>query len=47
MYNKNNNDQGKKEENYINIERTKKDIKYKMNKQFDNLSEQKREDNEN
>jgi hypothetical protein len=46
MNNENITNKGKKDENYINIERTKNDIKNKMNKQFDNLNEQKKEDNE-
>ena len=44
--NNGNNNKGKKDEHYINIERSKNDIKTKMNKEFDNLKEQKKEDNE-
>ena len=46
MNKENKNSQEKKDENYINIERTKTDIKSKMNKQFENLNDQKKENNE-
>ena len=46
MNNENNNPGEKKDEHYINIERTKNDIKLKMSQQFDNLNEQKKEEEE-
>ena len=34
------------DENYINIERSNNDIKLKMSQQFDNLNEQKKDEDE-
>ena len=42
----NNSNDDKKDENFINIETTKSDIKTKMNQQFDNLNNLKKEEDE-
>ena len=48
LFGMNNDDtnKGEKDENCINIERTNNDIKSKMNKQFDSIDEQKKEEDE-
>ena len=46
MNNENKINKGENDENFINIERTNNDIKSKMNKQFDNLDDQKKEEDE-
>ena len=46
MNNEINNDKGQNVEDYINIERSNNNIKNKMSQQFDNLNQQKKEDDE-
>ena len=46
MDNENKSKEGEKDENCINIERSNNDLKNKMNKQFDNLNDQKKDEDE-